>query len=471
MRSSARYVRSWTRGWADMKKILVIDDDKMIRQALSDALADGGFSPVSAFNWREAIDLVRQDNFHAVLIDLVMPEKGGIDTMLELKKIKPDLPMIIVTGQGDIATAVEAIRLGAYDYITKPPDYQRLFLTLGKAIEHFDALNRISTLNTAVEIAVEGFYGTEKVMQEIIGKISKVAQSDFSVIIEGETGTGKTTIARTIHRLSKRSGGPFVVVDMGTIPETLVEGELFGHEKGAFTGADKRKSGYFEAAQGGTILIDELQNMSTYVQAKLLRVVEERKLCALGSTAPLDLDVRIICATNTDLKKEVFEKRFREDLYFRLCEFNITLPPLRERPDDILFLANKFQKEACAELNKTGCKMSLDVAAVLKEYRWPGNVRELKNVVRRTVLLSSHDVIRPEDIQFLFMDKEEDVKLKACQIPLKELSTLAVRDVERKAIKKALDITGGNKTKAAGLLQIDYKTLLTKIKEYGIQYP
>jgi DNA-binding NtrC family response regulator len=258
---------------------------------------------------------------------------------------------------------------------------------------------------------------------------------------------------------------------MGTLPETLVERELFGHEKGAFTGADKRKPGYFEAAQGGTILIDELQNMSTYTQAKLLRVVEEKKLYALGSTVPLDVDVRIICASNADLKKEVSEKRFREDLYFRLCEFTLTLPPLRERPDDILFLAKKFMEEACAELSKACGPLSMDVATILKEYRWPGNVRELKNVVRRTVLLSSQDTIRPEDIQFLFMDKEEGIKQNTGQIPLKELTTLAVRDVERKAIKKALDMTGGNKTKAAGMLQIDYKTLLTKIKEYGIQHP
>jgi len=451
-----------------MKKILVVDDDKLIRLAFSEALADSGFSPASAFNWREAVDLVKREDFDAALIDLVMPDKGGIATMQELKKIKPDLPMIIVTGHGDIATAVEAIRLGAYDYITKPPDYQRLFLTLGKAIEHHAALTRIHTLNTVVEVSFEGFYGTEKTMQDIINRISKVAQSEFSVIIEGETGTGKTTIARAIHRLGKRAGKPFVVVDMGTIPEALVESELFGHEKGAFTGADKRKAGYFEAARGGTILIDELQNMSTYVQAKLLRVVEERKVCALGSTAPIDVDVRIICATNADLKKEVAEKRFREDLYFRLCEFNIVLPPLRERPDDIIFLANKFKEEACAELSRTCGDFSPDVAEVLKEYRWPGNVRELKNVIRRTVLLSQNDVIRPEEIQFLFMDKEEDRKVKDYQIPLKEMTTLAVRDVERKAIRKALDITGGNKTKAAGILQIDYKTLLTKIKEYGI---
>jgi DNA-binding NtrC family response regulator len=453
-----------------MKKILVIDDEKMTRVAFSDALADGGFSPATAFNWREALELIRREDYDAVLIDLVMPEKNGIDTMLELKKIKPAVPMIIVTGHGDIATAVEAIKLGAYDYVTKPPDYTRLFLTIQKAMEHCDALKKITDLNTAVEVSFEGFHGTEKVMKDIVNRISKVAQSDFSVIIEGETGTGKTTIARAIHRLSKRAIGPFVVVDMGTLPETLVESELFGHEKGAFTGADKRKAGYFEAAQGGTILIDELQNMSTYTQAKLLRVVEEKKIHALGSTAPLDVDVRIICASNADLKKEISEKRFREDLYYRLNEFTITLPPLRERPDDILFLTKKFIEETCAELNKTGCELSTEAAAVLKEYRWPGNVRELKNVIRRTVLLACEDAIRPEDIQFLFADKEEDRKLMSAHIPLKELTALAVREVERKAIKKALGATGGNKSKAAAMLQIDYKTLLTKIKEYGIQY-
>jgi DNA-binding NtrC family response regulator len=466
---NARYGKYWTANRETMNKILVIDDNKMTQVAFSDALAGGGFSPVMACNWREAIELVRREEYDAVLIDLVMPEKNGIDTMLELKKIKPAIPMIIVTGHGDIATAVEAIKLGAYDYVTKPPDYRRLFLTIQKAIEHCDALKKITSLNATVEVSFEGFYGTEKVMKDIINKISKVAQSDFSVVIEGETGTGKTTIARAIHRLSKRAGGPFVVVDIGTLPETLVERELFGHEKGAFTGADKRKPGHFEAAQGGTILIDELQNMSPYAQTKLLRVVEEKKIFALGSTVPLDVDVRILCASNTDLKREVVEKRFREDLYYRLCEFTITLPPLRERPDDILFLAKKFMEEACTELNKTGCELSKDAAAVLKDYRWPGNVRELKNVIRRTVLLTREDAVQPEDIQFMLSDKEEDRQLMSVQTPLKELTAVAVREVEQKAIKKALVATGGNKTKATALLQIDYKTLLTKIKEYGIK--
>jgi two-component system, NtrC family, response regulator AtoC len=466
---NVRCEKYWTVGKNDMIKVLVIDDEKMTRVAFSDALADGGFAPATAFNWREALELIKRDDYDVVLIDLLMPEKNGIDTMLELKKIKPTTPMIIVTGHGDIASAVEAIKLGAYDYVTKPPDYQRLFLTIQKAIEHCDALEKISALNAAVGVSFEGFYGTEKVMKEIINKISKVAESDFSVIIEGETGTGKTTIARAIHRLSKRSIGPFVVIDMGTIPETLIERELFGHEKGAFTGADKRKPGYFEAAQGGTILIDELQNMSTYTQAKLLRVVEEKKIQTLGSTVPLDVDVRIICATNADLKQEVVEKRFREDLYYRLNEFTITLPPLRERPDDVLFLAKKFIEEACAELNKTSCQLSRDAATVLTEYRWPGNVRELKNVIRRTVLMGCEDAIRPEEIQFLFTNNNDDRKQIAEQIPLRELTALAVRDIERKTIKKVLDSVGGNKSKAAAVLQIDYKTLLTKIKEYGIQ--
>ncbi len=452
-----------------MKRVLIVDDDKMTRVAFSDALNDGGFSPATAINWREALDLVKREDFDAALIDLIMPEKNGIETMLELKKASPALPVIIVTGHGDIPTAVEAIKLGAYDYVTKPPDYQRLFMTILKAIEHCEALRKIDDLSAAVEVSFEGFHGTEKVMKEIINKISKVAQSEFCVIIEGETGTGKTTIARAIHRLSKRAGGPFVVVDMGTIPETLMESELFGHEKGAFTGADRRKPGYFEAASGGTILIDELQNMSFQTQAKLLRVVEEKKVYALGSTIPLDVDIRIICATNADLHKEVSEKRLREDLYYRLNEFVITLPPLRERQDDILFLAKKFIEEACAELDKPDIKLSPDAAAVLKQYRWPGNVRELKNVMRRTALLACEDTIRPEDIQFLVFDKDETGGPASAPMPLKELSTLAVRDVERKAIHNVLQSTGGNKSKAAAILQVDYKTLLTKIKEYGLK--
>ncbi|MFO0753273.1 MAG: sigma-54 dependent transcriptional regulator [Thermodesulfovibrionales bacterium] len=446
-----------------MSTVLIVDDEDFVRFCFSESLRGAGFSTFDAPGGREAMAAMAEGRPDAVLIDLKMPHMDGIETMLALKKIDPDVPMIIITGHADISTAVEAIKVGAYDFIVKPPDFERLFVTLKRAIEQAGLVKEIKRLHTAVEVSSEGFFGTSRAIQEIIDRVQQVSPSDFSVIIQGETGTGKTTVARTIHRLSRRVGGPFVMVDIGALPETLVESELFGYEKGAFTGADKKKKGFFEIADGGTLLIDELQNMSPYVQGKLLRAVEEKRIYPLGSIRPVEVNVRLIAASNSDLHQAVREKRFREDLFFRLSEFVITLPPLRERVEDVLFLAQKFLVEACKELHKPGCCLSDNALRVLQEHSWPGNVRELKNVVRRAVLLSGGTVINVEDIGLFIEEKEPGALL-----PLKELSAMAVRKVERQAIRRVLEITAGNKTKAASILQVDYKTLLTKIKDYSI---
>lgn len=311
--------------------------------------------------------------------------------------------------------------------------------------------------------SLEWLLGKSASMKKVISQISQVASSGFSVVIQGETGTGKTVVARSIHNLSRRAGRPFVAVDMGAIPETLVESELFGHEKGAFTGAEKKKMGFFEAANGGTILIDEVQNMSPYVQSKLLSVIEERKVYPLGSTRPADVDVRIIAATNSDIRENVAEKKFREDLFYRLGEFVLTLPPLRERAEDIPFLARRFLLEAAAELGKDIGEITGEAYGLLLRNPWPGNVRELKNVIRRAVLFSEDGAIGPGHIKFL-LENGNGEGLST----LKEISAMASRDAERKAIKQVLGLTGGNKTKAAAILRIDYKTLLTKIKAFKI---
>lgn len=451
-----------------MNKVLIVDDDKIIRLSLKEILEYNGFSSIGAISGRQALEIFKKEPLDAVLLDLQMPDMDGIETMQELKKIDPDVPVVIITAHGDVGTAVEAIKLGAYDFIVKPPNFDRLILTIKRAIEKMQLERTVKRLNTAVGVSLEWLLGRSKTIKKIIGQIEQVAWSDFSVIIEGETGTGKTTIANAIHNLSKRAKGPFVTVDIGAMPETLVESELFGHEKGAFTGADKKKKGFFEIAQGGTILIDEVQNASPYIQGKLLRAVEERKICPLGSTRPVEIDVRITAATNTDIRQSVREKKFREDLFFRLGEFIIHLPSLKERGEDIPFLAQRFSREAATEMNKQIREISDDAISLLIRYPWPGNVRELKNVIRRAVLLSSDDVIRADQIDFLIGDGytgEDAFSL----LPLKELSAVAVKDVETKAIKQVLDITKGNKTKAASILQVDYKTLLTKIKEYNIQ--
>lgn len=451
-----------------MNKVLIVDDDKIIRLSLKEILEDNGFSSMEAFSGRQAIELFKKEIPDAVLLDLKMPGMDGIETMQELKKIDADVPVIIVTAHVDLDAAVGAIKLGAYDFIVKPPKFDRLLLTLKRAIEKMQLEKAVKRLNTAVGASLEWLLGKSEVMKGITEQIEQVASSDFSVIIQGETGTGKTTIANIIHNLSKRANSPFVTVDIGAIPESLVESELFGHERGAFTGADKKKKGFFEVANGGTILIDEVQNISPYIQGKLLRAVEEKKIYPLGNTQPVDIDVRIIAATNTDIRQAVREKKIREDMFFRLSEFIINLPTLRERIDDIPFLAQRFLVEACAEINKQVYEISDDAVNLLVHYPWPGNVRELKNVIRRAALVSSEGVIKAEHLSFIIGDKSDD-RNGIPLMPLKELVAIAVRDVEKKAIKQALEVTKGNKTKAASILQVDYKTLLTKIKECNIQ--
>ena len=451
-----------------MSNVLVVDDQQILRVTLTEFLEEAGFSVTAVASGRRAIEVFKNERPSAVLLDLKMPDMDGIETMQELKKIDADVPVILVTAHGDIETAVEAIKMGAYDFIVKPPKFDRLMLTLKRAIEKLELKRKVENLNIAFETSLEWLLGSSDIIKKIIKQIHQVAWSDFSLIIQGETGTGKTTVARAIHNLSKRAKGPFINVDMGTMPETLVESELFGYEKGAFTGAERKKKGFFECADGGTILIDEVQNIPPHIQGKLLRVVEEKKISPLGSTETLNIDIRVIAATNIDIKEAVAQKKFREDLFFRLGEFMITLPPLRERIDDIPFFSRRFLREAASEMNKQIRGISDDVLELLVKYPWPGNVRELKNMIRKAVLLSSGDMIMPEHVEFFIGDKCGSDTDNLAFMPLKEVSAIAVRDVERKAIKQALDMTKGNKTKAAAMLQIDYKTLLTKIKEYAI---
>lgn len=319
-------------------------------------------------------------------------------------------------------------------------------------------------LEKALKTSLSTLFGKSKAMRTIIEQVRQVAPSDFSILLQGETGTGKSFIARTIHNFSKRPDGPFITVDIGAIPENLTESELFGYEKGAFTGAEKKKKGFFEIANNGTILIDELQNASPYVQSKLLRIAEEKRLYPLGSTNHVELDIRIISASNADILQAVKDKKIREDLFFRLGEFIINLPPLRERQEDIPFLALRFFREATEELNKNMREIPEETMEFLLRYPWPGNVRELKNVVRRAVLLTQEDVIRPGHVNLdLFSHNAQKDNFPS--LLLQEVTM----DAERRAIRQALDLTEGNRTKAAHILQVSHRSLLRKMKEYSIQ--
>jgi transcriptional regulator with PAS, ATPase and Fis domain len=314
---------------------------------------------------------------------------------------------------------------------------------------------------------MEYMLGSSESVKKIVSQITQVASSDFSIIIQGETGSGKSIVAALIHSLSKRHKRPFVTVDIGAIAETLVESELFGHGKGAFTGADKNTRGYFEMANNGTVFLDELQNMTLGMQSKLLGAVEQGKICPVGKTEPVDIDIRIISATNADLRELVKEKKFREDLFFRLSEFVIKLPPLRERIDDIPSFATRFCIEACSELNRPVVELSEEVINLLVRHDWPGNVRELKNVIRRAVLLCEGKTMLPEHVDFL-TDGSFEYGEHAPGLTLREISSTAAGEAEKAAIKRVLELTKGNKSRAASILHVNYKTLLSKIKQYSI---
>lgn len=442
--------------------ILLVDDEKLVRSVMADMLNKNGILVTEASSGNKAMGLFGARPFDAVLLDMIMPDMDGIATLKELKKINPDVPIIIVTGYGNVATAVEAIKLGAYDYVEKPVDENRIVLTIHRATEKKRMETKVRELGMAINNSLEWSLGESLAMKGVIRAVNKVAATDFSIVIEGETGTGKSTIARIIHNLSRRAKQPFVTVDMGLIPETLVESELFGHERGAFTGADRKKMGFFEAANGGTIFIDEMENMSPFVQSKLLRVVESRLVHPLGSTKPVEIDVRIIAATNKDIRRNVTEKKFREDLFFRLGEFFINVPTLRDRHEDIHFFADKFLLEAASELGKQAREISTEAMTILMSYSWPGNIREIKNVIRRAALLCDRESIGPGDINFLIGDAIEQPGGNITS--LKEI----VGRVEAEAISNALKMSGNNRTKAASVLQIDQKTLRTKMKEYNL---
>jgi two-component system response regulator AtoC len=455
-----------------VRTIMVVDDELRVRKIFTSVLEEEGYRVIPVAGGREALLQMNRELPDAVLLDLNMPGINGVDTLRELKRQAPDLPVIIVTATNDIRTAVSAIQLGAQDFVLKPPDFDLLLHTLRKTLETQRLQYELRKVNTELESSLEYLLGRSEPIKRVIELILRVASSNFSVLIQGETGTGKTFAARIIHNLSPRKNGSFVVVDMGAMPETLVESELFGYEKGAFTGAIKRKPGYFETASGGTIVIDELQNMSPYVQSKLLKVVEERKASPLGGIRSVDVDVRIIGVSNADLQHNVTERTFREDLFYRLSEVVISIPPLRERRDDIPFFINKFLVATCDELSRDVMEIADDAMALLVNHTWPGNVRELRNVIKRIALFAQEDVVTADHVARTIgnlgslsphstaAQPHPSIPDSPPPMPLHELEQIAIMDT--------LAFTGGNKSRAAAILQIDYKTLLRKLKHYGV---
>ncbi len=451
------------------EKILIVDDDSSVRFAFAGFLKDVGFLVAEAANGKEALLAFTKDGRpDLIFLDLMMPEMGGLSFLEEARKIAPDVPVILITAYGDVSAAVEAMRLGAYDFLVKPPDFDYLLLIIERALDKARLAQKIRDMEDNQDLFLQKMLGTCSAIKEVITDIRRVAPSDLSLIIEGETGTGKTFIANIIHNLSHRANGPFVTLDIGSIPETLIESELFGYEKGAFTGAEKKKTGYFEMAREGTLFIDEVQNMPLNMQSKLLKVVEEKKFYPIGGNSTVDTDVRIIVATNSDISNEVKAKKFRADLYYRLNEFTIQLPPLRKRADGIVSLARMFLSEASMELKKGVTYISDDALDFLERQPWPGNVRELKNTIRRAVLRCDGNELTMEMVSQCMGEtngkqgQAELLNLQSQSLPL------SLEEAEKIAIRVALEHTKGNRTRAAEILKISHPTILRKIKTYDL---
>jgi len=461
-----------------MKTILVVDDDAIERKLLQTLLGKvGGYHVVTAEDGASAIAQAAKFELQTVILDMNLPDMNGLDILQKLKTSYPQLPIIMVTGVTDLQTAVKAIQQGAHNYLTKPFQNDQLLITVQNAVEKNELLSEMKQLRQKAgnSPALSRILGKSQAVQELIGQIQKVADSQFTVLIQGETGTGKELAARALHEESGRRNNPFVAIDCGAISENLLESELFGHEKGAFSGADRKKEGQLVLANGGTLFLDEVGNLPLGLQSKLLRVLQERQVRPVGANQSQSIDVRFIAATNAPLEEEAKAGKFRQDLYYRLAEFTLQLPALKDRREDIPILAKRFREEACVELKRTVSSISEEAAELLLNHSWPGNIRELRNVIRQAVLTTADFEIHADQIKHLLKSSKtaEAPSLVEMAVPagmsLKKIGVNAVEEAEKQAIRNALRSTQGNKSQAAKILKTDYKTLHVKIKKYGLQ--
>jgi len=460
-----------------MKTLLVVDDDAIERKLLQTLLGKvGGYHVVTAEDGASAIAQAAKVSPQTVILDMNLPDMNGLEILQKLKTSHPQVPVIMLTGVTDLQTAVKAIQQGAHNYLNKPFENDQLMIAVQNAVEKNELLAEMKQLRQKAgnSPSLGRILGKSKAVQELIGQIQKVADSQLTVLIQGETGTGKELAARALHEESGRRDHPFVAIDCGAIAENLLESELFGHEKGAFSGADRKKEGQLVLAHGGTLFLDEVGNLPLGLQSKLLRVLQERQVRPVGANNSQSIDVRFIAATNALLEEEAKAGKFRQDLYYRLAEFTIQLPTLKARPGDVLILAKRFREEACVELKRTVSSISKEAAELLSAHDWPGNIRELRNVIRQAVLLTPDFEIHEEQIKHLLKSskKAERPSLVEVMIPdgwsFKKIVSNAVEEAEKQAIHHALRATQGNKTQAAKFLKIDYKTLYLKFKKYGL---
>lgn len=448
------------------ERILIVDDEEHARTGLAELVSSWNYVTESAENGEKALGIITRFNPAVVITDLFMPVMDGMELLDRIREDFSGVSVIILTGQGSILSAVEAIKNGAYDYLEKPIDHNRLSILLQNCLAQKKALQEVQLLKSQLKHygAFGDMVGESRQMQEIYRLIELVAPSTASVLVTGESGTGKELVARNIHLLSKRKDGPFIAINCSAIPETLMESEIFGHEKGAFTGALERRLGCFELANGGTIFLDEIAEMPSGTQSKLLRVLEERKFRRLGSKAEIDVDVRIIAATNKPPLKAVDDGDLRNDLYYRINVFAISLPPLRDRLEDIPMLTNALLVQLNTKHGKSVKGVSDKVLKIFSTHSWPGNVRELRNVLERSLILCEKDLI--EERYLPVLDKREVPDSGAAvSIPL----GTTVAEAEKRLIYRTLELTQNNKTRAAEILGVSLKTLHNKLNSYDAE--
>jgi DNA-binding NtrC family response regulator len=450
-----------------MKKpsILLIDDDDSLRRVMEFNLTEAGYKVQTAASGEEGLTLFEKDSFDAVITDITMPGMSGMEVLAKIRERDGAPPVIVITAYGTIESAVEAMKQGAFDYITKPFNRDELRLTLGKALR----MRRLEKENLELRTEItdryrfESIVGSSDKIRDVLDMAGRVAASDASVLITGESGTGKELLAKGIHYNSSRADGPFVAVNCAAIPEHLIESELFGHVRGAFTGAVKDKEGKFEIAAGGTLFLDEIGDLRVDLQAKILRVLQERQVDRVGGKHPVSVDVRIIAATNKDIERAVREGTFREDLYYRLSVITLYMPPLRERKDDIPMLVQHFIKKFNRD---TDVRIEPKALTMMTAYGWPGNVRELENSIERASVLRRGDTITPADLPDKLRQEKASVGNIILNLPDEGIS---LEDLEKNLIVKALEKHKGNQTRAAEYLRITRPTLIYRMEKYGIK--
>jgi len=438
--------------------VLIVDDDAVVRDSLGKWFESEDYDVGTSSDARSGLDELARRHYDIALLDIKMPGTDGIELQARLKEVDPDLPVIIMTGYASVETAVKALKNGAYDYITKPFDPDELVHLIDKAIEHRAAQREVARLRESLHQIFPGatLIGQSPAMKRVMELVETVAPTDATVIITGESGTGKEVVARSIHQLSPRRLHPMVVIHCGALAETLLESELFGHEKGSFTGAQARKKGKFEVADGGTAFLDEISDISLKTQSDLLRVLQEKEIVRVGGTQSIKVDFRCVAATNKKLERLVEDGLFRPDLYYRLNVFAIEIPPLRARREDIPLLASHFLEKFAVNMNRTPQKMAQRTMELLMDYNWPGNVRELENAVERALLINREPELPPEAFPFQLN-------------PTAPASGRRLEDIERLHIERILTEASWNLSRAARILDIDRTTLYNKIRRYNLR--